>query len=184
MEQMLSIQLDQPVVAASIINSAGAAAGTSQLDQSQLLQQLQTQEKELDSLCSQFKNVVDTLGKMQSELFDKHKEDVAHLAVEIARKVLAGKIDEGDYQIESIIKQALENAPVQEDIVVRLNPQDYSQIEDLLKTPLMDSAQGVTFVADAKISLAQCVLETPKGIIESFIDEHLDRITEALKKAG
>jgi hypothetical protein len=30
---------------------------------------------------------------------------------------------------------------------------------------------------------AECLLETPKGIVESLIDEHLERIGKALKTA-
>ena len=84
----------------------------------------------------------------------------------------------------SKIKQALEDAPSQKDVVIRLNPKDYAQIEQLTRESEANLAKGVTFVADAGIGPAQCLLETPKGIVESIIDEHLERISEALKKAG
>jgi flagellar biosynthesis/type III secretory pathway protein FliH len=41
---------------------------------------------------------------------------------------------------------------------------------------------GISFVGDPNIGQAECVLETPKGIIESFINEHIERLGEALKK--
>ena len=41
----------------------------------------------------------------------------------------------------------------------------------------------VKFISDPKIGRAECLLESPKGIVESLINEHLDRISKALKKA-
>ena len=42
---------------------------------------------------------------------------------------------------------------------------------------------GVKLVADQDIGRAECVIENPKGIIKSLIEEHLERIGKALKKA-
>ena len=41
---------------------------------------------------------------------------------------------------------------------------------------------GIKFVADANIGRAECVLESPKGKVESLIDEHLEQIKKTLIK--
>lgn len=180
MQQIPTVKLDRPIQSVTVIKDSIDTADQSQ----QLLEQVHGQKAELNELCSNFKNIVDTLAGMQSELFRRHKDDIINLAVEISRRILAHRIEENDYKIQDVIKKALDDAPTQKDIVIRLNPKDYAQIEQLTKSSEIDIAKGATFVADAGIAPAQCLLETPKGIVESFIDEHLDRIGEILKKAG
>ena len=185
MNRTLTVKLDRPVKKVTAVSSRpapGFDANSSQ--QFNSLRLMEEQKAELDESCSNLKNIVETLADMQSELFLKHKEDIINLAVEIARKILASKIEQGDYKIQNIIKQALDDAPTQKDIVIRLNPDDYAKIEQLTKTSEMSFAKGATFVADAEINPAQCMIETPKGIVESFIEEQLERISEALKRAG
>jgi flagellar assembly protein FliH len=180
MQQTPTIRLDRPIHNATVIKDNTDAADLSQ----QVLEQVQGQKAELDELCSNLKSIVETLAGMQSELFRRHKDDIINLAVEIARKILEYRIEQDDYKIQDVIKQALDDAPTQKDIVIRLNPKDYARIEQLTKDSEIDFVKGITFVADTGIGPAQCLLETPKGIVESFIDEHLERISQALKKAG
>jgi flagellar assembly protein FliH len=179
MHQMPTVKLDGPIRnAAAVINPGDAASMT---QQGLGPEQIQNQKDRLNDLLSDFENIVETISAMQSELFRRHKDDIINLAVEISRKILAHRVEQDDYKIQDVIRQALDDTPTQKDIVIRLNPKDYAQIEQLTKSSEKDFAKGATFVADASIAPAQCLLETPKGIVESFIDGHLDRISEALK---
>jgi len=180
MQKTPSVQLDTPIQSAVVLGSNGTGGDPAAL----LSQQTPGQKTHTAELCSNLQKITQTLAQMQSELFRRYKDDIINLAVEIARRIIAYKIEKGDYQIQEIIAQVLNDAPVKNDVVIRLNPDDWARIEQLTKAHEIDFAQGVTFVADPKIAAAQCLLETPKEIIESFIDEHLDRISEALKKTG
>ena len=93
---------------------------------------------------------------------------------------------DGDYEIESVIKEALTNAPSHHDIIVRLNPEDHMQFRKTLPSGQeeLDSVfAGVKFVPDPNIGRAECLLETPKGIVKSLIDENLERVSQALQRA-
>ena len=185
MPNELTVKLDRTIQSATVIGSQfGNSINAESPQQPQDTVQLQIQQAALNELCSHFKSIVETLAQMQSHLFRQYKDDIINLAVEIARKILAQRVEKADYQIQDVIKQAIGDAPMQNDLVIRLNPKDYAQIEQLTKTSGLEFAKGASFVADAGISPAQCLIETPKGIVESFIDQHLDRISEALKKAG
>jgi flagellar assembly protein FliH len=179
MPQIPTIKLDGPIRNAAAVTNQGDAAAMSQ--QGLGPEQIQSRKDRLNDLLSDFENIVETLSAMQSELFRRHKDDIINLAVEISRRILAHRIEQDDYKIQDVIKQALDDAPTQKDVIIRLNPKNYAQIEQLTKSSEKDFAKGATFVADASIAPAQCLLETPKGIVESFIDGHLDRISEALK---
>jgi flagellar biosynthesis/type III secretory pathway protein FliH len=68
-------------------------------------------------------------------------------------------------------------------VVVHLNPEDFVQCQKLQQDDTAGTLAGVKFVSDPNIGRAECLLETPKGMIESFINEHLEQIDQALKKA-
>ncbi len=141
------------------------------------------QKEGLVQVCQALQDAANKVNEFQENLFKEHKEEIAKLSVEIARKILVQKVQEGDYEIESIVKEALKNAPTHQDVVVHLNPEDLVQCQKLQRDDATGTLAGIKFVSDPNIGRAECLLETPKGIIESLIDEHLERIGKALEKA-
>jgi len=92
------------------------------------------------------------------------------------------KVQNGDYETESIVKEALKNSPTRQDVVVHLNPEDFVQCQKAQQDEPTGALAGIKFVSDPNIGRAECLVESSKGIIESLIDEHLERIGKALKK--
>ena len=177
MSQNLTVHLEKPIVSVRILDdSAKKSLITDYTEKNEEL-------KSLESAKSAIKNVVDKLNQFYDTLFAEHKEEIARLSVEIARKILMQKVQNGDYEIESIVKEALENAPTRQDVVVHLNPQDHLLCQKAQQDEPNGSFAGIKFVSDQNIGRAECLLETPKGIIESLIEEHLERIGKALKTA-
>jgi flagellar assembly protein FliH len=111
----------------------------------------------------------------------EHRQAIAKLATEIARKILSQKIQDGDYQIESIVQEALNNAPARQNIIVRLNPQDLTKCQQMQQGNSI--FESVKLVADAAVGRAECIVETPKGKVESLIEGHLEQVARALGKA-
>ena len=144
----------------------------------------QAMKESLAQVCQMLQDTVDKINDFQKNIFEKNTEQIAKLSVEIARKILVQKIQEGDYEIETIVKEALKNAPTHQDVVVHLNPEDHAQCQKALQADAADTLAGIKFVADSNVGRAECRLESPKGIIESLIDENLERIGKALEEAG
>jgi flagellar biosynthesis/type III secretory pathway protein FliH len=136
--------------------------------------------------CQALNSAVAKLNEFYDKVFTEHREDIAKLSVNIARKILMQKVDNGDYEIESIVKEALKSAPSRHDIIVHLNPEDHAQCCKALKQE-QGQQDGVfvdiQFVSDWSIGRAECLLESPKGIIKSLIDENLERISKALARS-
>jgi flagellar biosynthesis/type III secretory pathway protein FliH len=97
-------------------------------------------------------------------------QQIAHLAVEIARKILRSRVDENDYKMEAIIEEALKQAPIKHGVTVRLHPDDMARCKAVQE----QDGNGV-------LGAAEFVIETAKGSVESFIDDHLTRVEEAIK---
>jgi len=189
MADPLTINLTKPVKSAKIIDDYNDAQcqilDTPRLDrgpESRTESQESKNKAEIAQLCQTLNGLVGELNRFYEQVLAKHKEEIAKLSVEIAKKVLMQKVQKSDYQIESIVKEALKNAPARQQVLVHLNPQDLPQCQKLQQDDPDSAFAGIKFIADPSIGRAECLLETPKGIIKSFIDEHLERISEALAK--
>jgi flagellar biosynthesis/type III secretory pathway protein FliH len=139
---------------------------------------------EIARLCQALREMAQDINIFYEKNVSEHREAIARLSVEIARKILAKNINERDYKIEDIIKEALKSVPVRKDIVVCVNPQDYAQLRKLQTQGEANPLEGIELVSDSAVGLAECVIQTSKGTIRSLIDEHLERIGLALGKTG
>jgi flagellar biosynthesis/type III secretory pathway protein FliH len=182
MSQSVSIQLEKPIASVRLLDVAVEDPSTTPAEAKQA-ELLQLKKEGLTQACQALRDAVNKVNESQKNMLSDHKEQIAKLSVEIARKILVQRIQEGDYEIESIVKEALKNAPAHQDVVVHLNPEDLTQCKKTLEGDPGSTLEGIKFVADPNIGRAECLLETPKGIIQSFINEHIERISEALKKA-
>ncbi len=142
-----------------------------------------TQKAELLQVCQMLNDITNKLNKFYKEVIIKHNEGIAGLAIEIARKILVQKVEKGDYEIENIVKEALKNVPTLQEVNVYLNPKDLEQCQKILDSEKESALTGIKFIPDPNIGQAECLLKSPKGNVHSFIEEHLEQIGEALKKA-
>lgn len=199
MPQMLTINLTQPIAAVHVTYSAdsvvsdgrapqsvqegsSAARTVMQADQHRLTGELEQQKAELARLCQTVGSIADGLCKLHEGLLANNHAEIAALAVEIARKILMTKVAKAEYDIQAIVAEALKRAPTRQNIVVRLNPEDLPGCRQLQEQSPEGPLAALEFTADWSIGRGECLIETPKGIVKSFIEEHLERIGEALQK--
>lgn len=154
-------------------------AAAEKTEQNKLAAELEVQRRLYDDTNRTLKALVAKLNNFYEEVFAGHKEQIARLSVEIARKVLMQKVKDGDYEIESIVKEVLSNAPSRQDVVIYVNPEDLAACQ---KVQDDDTFEDIKFSADSNIERAECRLESPKGIIKSLINEHLEQIEKTLTK--
>jgi flagellar biosynthesis/type III secretory pathway protein FliH len=192
MTRTLTVHLKKPIVSAkSLDNSPLLSCEGRNGEQQTIIQDSETHNESLSQACQTLKDLIEKLNQFYDKLFAEHNEEIAKLSVEIARKVLARQVRDGDYEIESIVREALKNAPTRKDLVVHLNPEDHILLQKALQHRKESCGEdsdsdlaGIKFISDSNIGRAECLLETPKGIIESQVNEHLERIGNALNTAG
>jgi flagellar biosynthesis/type III secretory pathway protein FliH len=141
------------------------------------------ESEKVSQICLMLKGLAEKLNQSCDKLFTEHKDEIAKLSLEIARKILIQKVSQGDYEIESIIKEAIKIAPTQQNIAVHLNPEDFVKCQKLQQEDLGGVLASIKFICDPDVGRAECVLDTPKGIVKSLMNEHLDRIGKALNAA-
>ncbi|HBG26621.1 MAG: hypothetical protein A2Y10_04720 [Planctomycetes bacterium GWF2_41_51] len=180
------VKLANPLKSVKIIENYKAApeptAAVTDTEQTKLMNELNAQKSLYSQACQTVQSIAEKLNHIYEQIYVEQSEQIAKLSVEIARKVLMQKVQDGDYEIESIIKEILKNSPSQQDLTVHLSPKDFNDCQKMQSEN--QAFDGIKLVSDDNVGNAECVLESPKGIIKSIIDEHLEEIGKALKKAG
>ena len=190
MAHPITVSLARPITSAKVQDGCSQSVGGERADvqvetRKSPSPDIEAQKVRFSPAGQALKDAAAKLNEFYDKVFMEHREGIAKLSVEIARKILVQKVENGDYEIESIVKEALKNAPARHDVVVHLNPEDYAQSRKALQQQEEQdgSCIGITFVSDPKIGRAECLLETPKGIVQSLIHDNLERVSQALRKA-
>jgi flagellar biosynthesis/type III secretory pathway protein FliH len=196
MSQILTVNLNKPIISAKFLDDYAGGVGSKmsgpgRADSEDNTGQIPIQDQDLEAkkavfsqACQALNDVIARLNQFCDKLYVEHREEIARLSVEIARKILMQKVENGDYEIESIIKEALKNAPGSKDVIVHLNPEDLEKCQKAQQDGPGGVLTGIKLTADPNIGRAECLLESPKGIIKSLIDDNLERIGKALEKAN
>lgn len=181
---MISVRITKPIRNSSIITDYSAPVVPS-VDEELLAakQLLAMQQQHLAELGAVMEAINSKLSDSYEKFINGHNEEIAKLSVEIARRILASKIDQNDYRIEGVIKQTLSEMPNQNDIEIHLNPLDLEILRQLIDDDAQHPLALHTMVADLNIGKAECEIIGPRGKVRSMINQKLEHIEELLKKA-
>jgi len=191
MTQMPTIHLMQPIATACVIDAEQlrieppaanppSAPGNPPVDDPG--PESQPQSAELARLLEIVNGLAGGLHQLHEQTLVRNRAEIGRLAIEIARRILMCKAGKGDYEIQAIVEEALKRAPARQNVIVRLNPEDVSRCQQLQKANPQSPFAELEFTADWSIGRGECLVETPKGIVKSFLEEHLEHISEALQK--
>ncbi len=137
---------------------------------------LESQRKNVEAAAAALGQAVSKFEAFHNEMFSSHRSAIAELSLEIARRILMFKVDKGDYDIMSIVEEALSNAPARDEAVVYLNPSDMEHASEV-KSNLLT---GLKLLSDSNLAKGECRIETSRGTVQSKLEENLRRISEAL----
>jgi len=149
-------------------------------EQEKVLSELDTQKNEVEQLYQTFQQLIVELEQFYNKQLAENRKEIAKLSVEIARKVLAQKVKDGDYEIESIIEQALENIDTSQNLTIHLNPNDLEKVKAIQQNDSDAMLNNLKLLPDPNLGDAECVVDTPNGTVEAIISKHLEEISKAL----
>lgn len=188
MPQVLTVRLEGALVSVAAAGEPPAVETPAPSRQDLLAQDLrrqtesaQAQREQLAQATAALESALRQLEQLRLQLVADTESQLVELSLDIARKVLMQAIAAGQYEIDPIVKEALLHVPARQDVVIRLNPQDWARCTMAQKSDEAGNLGGVRFVADGGVQPAECVLETAEGVIESRVDRHLEEIGQALR---
>lgn len=180
MAEHLTVRLGGKVAAVRLAGADGAAADPAGLQAAQ--QSLDAERARLAQARKALAAGLGDLSRLREETIAAAEAQLLELALEIARKVLMQEIDGGRYEIDPIVREALLHVPARQEVVVHLHPDDWAACEIAREAGGAAGAGHVRFLADPGVRRAECLLESPQGMVVSAVEAHLQDIAEALKE--
>jgi flagellar biosynthesis/type III secretory pathway protein FliH len=177
-------QVERQIKGVTLPDSSSTDAMRKQIDADTSLRK--QQETEVQGLWQAKRSLeagAEALASLHKNIVCGQAQQIAHLAVEIARKILRSKVEEGDYRIEAVVQEALSQAPTKHSVTVRLHPEDMARCKEVQDQDGNGVLGALELIADASVGRAECIIETPKGSIESVIEEHLARVEDAIRSS-
>lgn len=142
--------------------------------------ELEQTRRQLMQACTAMSKAATELEAYRTTLFSSNREHIVRLSVEIAARIVAKEVAEGNYAIEQIVLDALESAPPGRPMTIRLHPDDVKAFETAAADLHLTLPPNTDIAADPTVKPAECVIDTEQGMVESLIDDHLRQIGEAL----
>jgi len=111
------------------------------------------------------------------------ERQIVEVTVTVLRKVLAREIEENPMVVLPIVKAALEKVCDQEQVTVRIHPEDYDLVLQARRDlqAMLGREQALTVLADHTVSVGGCVVDTPCGTVDARIDAQLEALIKVLQ---
>lgn len=153
-----------------------AAAARQAQQQAQEIVQL---KGELSRALSALASGLGQMPALRQQVLQQAEAQLLDLAMEIAAKVLMQQVQAQKYEVEPIVRAALQQLPERTAVTVHLNPADHAQIIEHGGAGQL--GEHVTLLADASVKPAECLLATEQGSVASSIAEGLAAVAAAMK---
>lgn len=141
-------------------------------------------QQALQSSVEKAQHLLKTAEQEAAQMMVAAERQIVELALAIARKILAREVEENPTTILPIVKEALSKVCEQEQIVVRVNPEDYEMVlmakRDLQLMIGRDNA--ISVAADHTVNIGGCVVETALGTVDARLDTKLELVCKAIRE--
>jgi flagellar biosynthesis/type III secretory pathway protein FliH len=176
----LRIQLTTPIGSVRVLSPKDIERTAQQAGQAEALRQ---EKEKAASLCAALQNAVAQVEQLSKDIFVSHREQIVRLSLEIAARILAKDIHQRQYDIETIILNALQTIPAAQRITLRLHPDDLAVWQAAVNHEGLTDPENILCIGDWSVGHAECVIETDQGVVEYLIEEQLKQVSAALLNA-
>lgn len=131
----------------------------------------------LDALQS----LIDELSEIREKTYPLVEREMMEMVTTLARKVIRTELKGKEGGIREIVRMAIESVLDRESLVVKINPDDRTELEDYGQEliQLFHDIKNVKFESHASVPRGNCVVESNFGTVEAgldHLDEHIERI--------
>ncbi|MEZ5973439.1 MAG: FliH/SctL family protein [Planctomycetota bacterium] len=117
----------------------------------------------------------DRLDAAREQALDQLAGTAVELAVEIARQLLQVELQAGNYDLERIVRSSLSHSGLgRGNAVVHVSPEDMDRLAHVT------FRKGTEIEADAKLSMGDVHVQSPRGLLVREVDACLETIREQL----
>ncbi|WP_331049914.1 FliH/SctL family protein [Gemmatimonas sp.] len=134
-----------------------------------------TLEEHIAHTTSALNEAVLSVQMHEARWLSNAEENIAALSVLVARHVLQREILADRTFVSDLVSKAVEQYPVDEEITVRLHPDDLAACRPALEKSLGAGVRTLRWLGDTNIQRGGCLTEGRERIIDGRVDTSLER---------
>ncbi len=129
-----------------------------------------------------FDSLLGEMTRLKSELVSYNEAHIVGLVYHLAKRIAMNEIEQHPEFVLNVVNQAVQSAQVDENVTVRLAPQDVQFIESIRPKlgKEFDALKNVKLEAADDIRPGGCIVRTNYGAIDSTIEQRVEKLWTAL----
>jgi flagellar assembly protein FliH len=137
---------------------------------------------ELEAKLDHLSKVLGSIEGLKSDLVAFNETHIMHLIFHMARKIAMGEIAENRELILGVVKQAVESAQSDENVTVRVSPEDFAFIEQIKESlgKEHEPVKRAKLEASDEITDGGCIIETNYGDVDATVEQRVEKLWESL----
>lgn len=142
----------------------------------------QEMQTKLDSAIAKAEQTLFFAEQQAKDIIIGAERQIIDIAMAMVSKILAREVEENPMVILPIVTAALNKVRDQEQIEIRVHPEEYNLLLQARKDLQMvvGREQALQIVADQTIAPGGCVIDTAYGSVDARIDTQFDTLRKAL----
>lgn len=132
---------------------------------------------------SNLRDLIFQIKSIKADLMNENEKQIVTLCFYIAKRLLMKEVDSNPEYIKTLIKRSLEMAQSDEEVTIRVSPNDKKWIdqyqEEIFKELNLDHSTRIE--EDVKVSPGGAIVETNHGVIDASIEQRLEKLETILK---
>jgi len=144
---------------------------------------LDEMQQAIQSAMDRAQNILDVATREAQESIVGAERQVVEIALAVARKILAREIEENPMVVLPIVRAALEKVRDQDQIIIRVNPDDYELVLQARRDlqMIVGREQVLSISSDQTIEHGSCMIESSNGTVDARLNTQFDILRKALQ---
>ena len=138
----------------------------------------------IDSEMEIFRNLIEEVKVIKSDLMKENEKQIVNLCFYMAKRLLMKEVEEDEAYIQTLIKKTLEMAQSDEEVTIRVSPEDKIWLDrhqdTILKELNLDPSTKIE--EDSQVSRGGVIIETNHGVIDASIEQRLAKLESIVKE--
>lgn len=141
-------------------------------------------EQTVNEAAGMLAEITESLQEHRKTYIEEIESQVSELVSIVASKVLAIEVTTQPDIIQLMVRRSLEKLMDQEQVTIRVNPNDYEQVLESKKSLLecFERIQQLELIQDDTISSGGCIAESDHLYIDAQLQSQLKQLIEGLKE--
>jgi len=141
-------------------------------------------EKGLTNVFKALRDAVANVSTLWDKIVRDSEDDLLKLTMMVAKKVIQQEMIQDRRILANLVTAAVNSTAERDEVVIRLNPEDYKVINDNKQIFLaaVSGEKQMVLKPDESILPGGCIVDTTVGAIDARVDAQLDEIYQRLRE--